>query len=308
MARRLAGAITGRRGRWVAIAIWVPLVIAGLIARAHIDDATSAGQSSFLPSGAESTQVADQLQHDYKGGDNVPVLIVFDSPAGLDKADLAAIARLGEGLDRLKITGATPVFDPITDQTSGPLRQFTEFARGIGPVSRNGKAALVALAIDANDRGAILAGVKKIRAYLDQHQHPGLQAYVTGPGGIAADLEEVASEAGRTLLIATLGLVLILLLAVYRAPILALLPLLVVGAAYLLAVGITYLLVKAGLITVNTEGTMLLLVLVFGAGTDYSLLLVHRYREGLGAGRAAGDASRRPSPRAPRQSLRPGAR
>ena len=109
---------------------------------------------------------------------------------------------------------------------------------------------------------------------------------MTGPAGIAADLEQVADEAGQTLLIATLGLVLVLLLVVYRAPLLALLPLLAVGAAYLVAIGIAYLLIEAGWITVNTEGTFLLLVLVFGAGTDYSLLLVHRYREELRRGRA----------------------
>ena len=150
------------------------------------------------------------------------------------------------------------------------------------------------LALNAGDRGAIVDGVDEIRDYLARAPTPAASAaYVTGPGGIAADLEQVADEAGETLLIATLGLVLILLLLVYRAPLLALLPLLVVGAAYLVATGIAYLLIEAGAITVNTEGTMLLLVLIFGAGTDYSLLLVHRYREELRRGRRAG---RRPCP------------
>ena len=125
---------------------------------------------------------------------------------------------------------------------------------------------------------------------------------MTGPAGIAADLDQVADEAGETLLIATLGLVLVLLLVVYRAPVLALLPLIAVGAAYLVAIGIAYLLIEAGWIIVNTEGTFLLLVLVFGAGTDYSLLLVHRYREELTAaaaraGAAAGLRETRPGDR-----------
>ena len=101
---------------------------------------------------------------------------------------------------------------------------------------------------------------------------------------------------------------LLLLLVVYRAPLLALMPLLAVAAAYLVAIGIAYLLIEAGWITVNTEGTMLLLVLVFGAGTDYSLLLVHRYREELGRGRRAGrGAAGGRCARAPRRSPpRPG--
>src|SRR6201999_3650060 len=115
-----------------------------------------------------------------------------------------------------------------------------------------------------------------------------LSAYVTGPAGIAADLDKVAGEAGTTLLIANPSLVLALLLLVYRAPPLA--PLIAVGAAYMVAIGIAYLLIEAGWIVVNTEGTFLLLVLVFGAGTDYSLLLVHRYREELQRGVAAAEA------------------
>ena len=140
-----------------------------------------------------------------------------------------------------------------------------------------------------------------MREYLAAHPVPGLHAYVTGPAGIAADLDKVANEAGRTLLIATLGLVLILLLLVYRAPLLALLPLIAVGAAYTVAIGIAYLVIKAGWIVVNTEGTFLLLVLVFGAGTDYSLLLVHRYREELQGGPPAAEAL----PTALRETVRP---
>ncbi|HEV2789667.1 MAG TPA: MMPL family transporter [Solirubrobacterales bacterium] len=275
--------ITGPRGRWVAVAAWLLLGAAGLLAHAHIDDVTAAGQSSFLPADSESTRAVDALQHASSGGEDVPVAIVFERRGGLTRADLDAIGQIGDGLDRLRLTGATPTVDPFSAGHREALREVARLAKGIGPISRDGEAALLFLAIDADDRGAIVAGVERVRAYLAEHARPGLRAYVTGPGGIAADLEAVASEAGRTLLFATLGLVLLLLLAVYRAPVLALLPLIAVGAAYLVAVGIAYLLIEAGWIVVNAEGTMLLLVLVFGAGTDYSLLLVHRYREELGS-------------------------
>jgi putative drug exporter of the RND superfamily len=276
--------VTGPRGRWVTIGVWVVLAIAGIFARAHLGEVTAAGQASFLPSHAESTRVVDVLQRDFKGGNDVPVLIVFDRKGGLTDADLNAIGRLGEGLERLGLAGATPVLAPFSGKARRPLGDVARIAQGVGPISRDGEAALVALAIDADERGAILDGVEKIRRYLAVHHRQGLHSYVTGPGGMAADLEQVADEAGQTLLIATLGLVLLLLLVVYRAPILALLPLLAVGAAYLIAIGISYLLIEAGLIVVNAEGTMLLLVLIFGAGTDYSLLLIHRYREELGRG------------------------
>jgi RND superfamily putative drug exporter len=286
--------ITGPRGRWVAVAIWLLIGAAGLLAHAHIDDVTAAGQSSFLPADSESTRAIDALQHASSGGgEDVPVVIVFERRGGLREGDIEAIGRIGDGLGRLGLTGATPVVDPFSGRYRNDLAKVARIANGIGPISRDGEAALLVLAIDADDRNAIVTGVERIRRYLGEHERPGLRAFVTGPAGIAADLETIAADAGRTLLFATLGLVLLLLLAVYRAPLLALLPLLVVGAAYLVATGIAYLLIEAGWIVVNAEGTMLLLVLVFGAGTDYSLLLVHRYRE-EGELAAAVRKSRRP--------------
>jgi RND superfamily putative drug exporter len=270
--------ITGPRRRWVAVAIWLLVGAGGLLAHAHIDDVTAAGQSSFLPADSESTRALDALQRT-SGSEDVPVEIVFERPGGLKQEDLKAIGRIGDGLGKLGLTGASPIVDPFSGEYRDELTKVARLAEGIGPVSRDGEAALLVLAIDAEDRGAVVDGVERIRRYLRAHERPGLRAFVTGPGGIAADLEAIAEDAGRTLLIATLGLVLLLLLLVYRAPILALLPLLAVGLAYLVAIGIAYLLIEAGAIVVNAEGTMLLLVLVFGAGTDYSLLLVHRYRE-----------------------------
>src|SRR6185312_9923741 len=222
--------------------------------------------------------------------EEVPAVIVFDREGGLTPDDLNAIGDLGRGLDRLGVTGATPIVDPFSAETGRPLGEIADYARGVGPISKDHEAALLVLALNAADHGAIRNGVAQMREYLAAHAVPGLHAYVTGPAGIAADLDKVANEAGRTLLIATLGLVLVLLLLVYRAPLLALLPLIAVGAAYTVAIGIAYLLIKAGWIVVNTEGTFLLLVLVFGAGTDYSLLLVHRYREEMQRGRPAEEA------------------
>ncbi len=260
---------------------------AGLLAHAHIDDVTAAGQSSFLPENSESTRALDALQQASSGSEDVPVVIVFERRGGLGREDIAAIGRIGDGLGELGLSGATPIVDPFSGEHRNDLLKVARLANGVGPISKDGEAALLVLAIDAEDRGAIVSGVEQIRRYLRAHEQPGVRAFVTGPGGVAADLERIAADAGRTLLIATLGLVLLLLLAVYRAPILALLPLLVVGLAYLTAIGVTYLLIEAGWIVVNTEGTMLLLVLIFGAGTDYSLLLVHRYREELGTGAPA---------------------
>ncbi len=300
MIARLAAAVTGPRGRWVTIAVWVVLAVGGYVGRSHISGVTAAGQSSFLPKGAESVQALEELSGARTGTgkangggtrhEEVPAVIVFDRKGGLTPDDLNAIGKLGNGLQGLGITGATPIIDPFSAKTGQSLGEIADYAKGVGPIAKDGEAALLVLALNAADHGAIRRGVAQMRTYLDAHKVPGLSAYVTGPAGIAADLDKVAEEAGKTLLFATLGLVLILLLLVYRAPLLALLPLIAVGAAYTVAIGIAYLVIKAGWIVVNSEGTFLLLVLVFGAGTDYSLLLVHRYREEIQRGLPAAEA------------------
>jgi putative drug exporter of the RND superfamily len=265
---RLVGSVTGRRGRWAVLAVWIALGTAGFLAHAHLNEVTAAGQSSYLPKHAQSTRVVSQLQRSYKNGNDVPVLVVFVREDGgrLTASELNAIGRAGDGLEGLGLAGPTPVFAPYSGDSDRLLGKIATIARGVGPISRDHRAALLALALNAGEHGAIGDGVAKLRRYLRRHRAPGLRSYVTGPGAVAADLERVADDAGRTLLLAALGLVLVLLLLVYRAPALALLPLLTVGAAYLVATGVVYLLIEAGLIEVNVEGTLLLLVLIFGAG------------------------------------------
>ena len=174
----LIAAVTGARGRWVTIAVWVALGIGGWICRSHIGDVAAAGQSAFLPKGAESIRALEVLDGSSahsgsRGREEVPAVVVFDRPGGLTKDDFTAIGRIGEGLNALRITGATPIVDPFSASTGRPLGAVARYVNGIGPVSRDGEAALVVLAINAADRGAIRSGVAKIREYLAAHAVPG---------------------------------------------------------------------------------------------------------------------------------------
>ena len=134
----------------------------------------------------------------------------------------------------------------------------------------------------------------------------GMQILLTGDLGFNTDAEEVFCDLDTKLLIATVLLVLILLGAIYRALLVALTPLIVVFFAYTVANGFIYLLAKSGA-TVSSNGTSILIVLMFGVGTDYCLLLVSRLREELRriedkheamAQRAAAARARRSSPAA----------
>jgi putative drug exporter of the RND superfamily len=283
---QLVNAVTGPRGRWVTIVVWVVLAAVGVVLHGRLGNVTAAGQSSFLPAHSQSTRVVSLLKSKFHGGENIPLFVLFDRPSGLTRSDRVAIGRIGQRLQRLGLDGVTPVFDPLTTAGTDLL------PRGLGLVSPDGQAAIIALGINAARRNAVSDSVTRIHKLLRTATPPGVGAYITGPAGLAADLEKLAAKAGTTLLVVTVALVLILLLAVYRAPMMAVLPLMVVGVAYFVVSGIVYLLADGHLIKVDTEGTLLLLVLIFGAGTDYSLLLVHRYREALGAGAPALDALR----------------
>ena len=106
-----------------------------------------------------------------------------------------------------------------------------------------------------------------------------LAAYVTGEAAFAADQSAALEGIDETLLAVTLALVLVLLLAIYRSPLVALVPIVVVGIAYLVAAGLVYAGARAGLYQATGQATAILIVLMFGAGTDYCLLLLARYRE-----------------------------
>ena len=281
--------VTSRRGAVVVVAIWMLAAAAGVFGHTRLPEVTAGNPASFLPRHSQSTQAVQQMGRGFAGGVDVPAMVVFSRADDrvLTRADLRAVGRYGTAVDRLGLRGATPALDPVL--ASGQENVLGD----AGLISRDRRAALVPVGLDADVGGAITGGVHRLRALLEQTPlPPGLEAHVTGPAGLAVDLEASADSAGRTLLFVTTGLVLVLLLLVYRAPLLAVVPLVSVACAYLVTAGVTYLLIKADAITVNAEGTMLLLVLVFGAGTDYALLLVHRYRDALGAGAPAQEALR----------------
>ena len=125
----------------------------------------------------------------------------------------------------------------------------------------------------------------------------GLTAEVTGPAALETDLRHAFESADVALLAVTALLVLILLLAIYRSPLLALIPLLVVGISYMTASGFIKIFADAGL-PVTSISTSLLAVLMFGAGTDYCLLLVARYTEELHTHEDRDEALQRAIPRA----------
>jgi RND superfamily putative drug exporter len=260
-----ASFVSGRRTKWLVIALWIVAVAALSPLAAKVADVTSDETASFLPAEAESTRVQELLRDRFPGGETSIGLIVYRRAGGLTSADRARIARDAREVDR-----AIPVTQPAQ----------VPFAAGAPPglVSERGDTAYTVVTVPL-DFKRIADWGKQSRDLIGAGRG-GIEVYVTGDLGLWADFEEVFGEVDAKLLIATVLLVLVLLGAIYRAPLIAVIPILVVALAYQVASGFIYLFAEAGN-TVNSNSTSILVVLMFGVGTDYCLLLVSRNREEL---------------------------
>ena len=249
------------------IALWI--VLLGVFAGpgSKLADETNDQTESFLPSSAESTKVLNLMNERFPGGQTRDALIVYRRQGGLTAVDKRKIER-----DARRAAQSLPTVGLPTTPFAGAAAQ-----RGL--VAPGGEVAYtVATFPDDNDQLADWG--KELRKITDRGQPPALDVYVTGDVGFNTDAEEIFGSLDTKLLLATVLLVLILLGAIYRSPVIALIPLVVVGVAYGLAQGLIYYYAKSGE-TVSTNSTSILVVLMFGVGTDYCLLLVSRYREEL---------------------------
>ncbi len=253
--------------RWVAAVVrrgtsWfvalVPLVLAVAVIVLAGEATRIPSPLDQLPRGAESTTAA-ALQRELPD-DAAPAVVLFTAVTG----ELPADAR--EALD----------------EVVAEVRETLELAPG-PPVtpSEDGTAALAVLPLPESGATETAALVGELRAALDDRTPDGVTAQVTGPAAVEADLAAVFDGADADLLLTTAAVVAVLLLLTYRSPVLWIVPLLVVGIAdRLSAVLATHAL--AALEVAWDESTVgILSVLVFGAGTDYALLLISRYRDEL---------------------------
>jgi RND superfamily putative drug exporter len=278
--RRFLARFPGRRSSWGVIVAW--LVLVGLSAPfgAKIPEITN--DEYVLPGGSPTRQIHELLSKRFPGGDLRTALIVYRDRGGLTAADKQKIAADADALRGLRnIRQPVPPFAP-----GAPA----------GLVSSNGEVALTIVPIEAGEVFHVRPTIEAIRERVAGRGS--LEVHVTGFPAITADYNSAIKDADLKLFGATVLLVLFLLIAVYRSPILALLPLIVVGVAYTSVTGVVYLLNRVIGLAVDSSSTSLLLVLMFGAGTDYCLLLVARYAARLRRTESAQDALRQALPEA----------
>ena len=256
--RRLTTFITARSTSWIV------LVAAFLVAGAVFalgsgsDGETSPGVG--LPASAESAQAA-AAQEDLPGADSTSALLVF--------------SRDGD-----KLT------DEDIEAVNAAAAELAEFSNAdfVPPptVSDDGTAAIVVIPLESEaDVAAQADRAAELRETANADLPTGLEALLTGPEGFAVDVAAVFKGADFTLLLTTVIVVAVLLLITYRSPWLWLVPLTVVGLADGVAGIVAARVAALAGITLDASVTGILSVLVFGAGTNYALLLIARYRDEL---------------------------
>jgi RND superfamily putative drug exporter len=256
--------MAGIRNRtWLLIALAVVLgwlVIGGVSGpySGKLSQVATNDNAAFLPSDAEATK-AQSLAKGFVDQPATPALVVYERTSGITDADrrkvTADAARFGQ------IPGVvSPLPPPVPSADGQALEVIVPISDALGDQTRTVIAEL------RKDAGGNTGG---------------LTVHVAGPAGLLADLVEVFSSIHGPLLLVTLVVVLVILLIVYRSPVLWIIPLLSAGMSYSVAALAVYFMADSGVIQLNGQAQGILTVLVFGAGTDYALLLIARYREEL---------------------------
>ena len=259
--RKIAEFPAGSWTKWIVVGFWVVVLVITLPLSSKLMGAEKNNYSQWLPPNAESTKVLD-VQARFQSPNIFPAVVVYVRPSGLTPADRAKAAADARRFAVLHGVGPGAVVGPIP--------------------SADGKAMQTILQVNLGAQGwnGAATAVSSIRAITNSNAN-GLTSHITGPLGNAADNSKVFKGIENTLLYAAVAVVIVILLITYRSPVLWLLPVISSGVALITAQAVIYLLAAHAGLTVNAQSAGILDVLVFGASTDYALLIVARYREEL---------------------------
>jgi putative drug exporter of the RND superfamily len=243
-------------------AVWLAAIVlsAGpLDLVGKFSDAEQNESTSFLPGDAESTRALEASER-FTDGEIATIVAVYRRGGGLTPADRRRIAADRAALNRMELPNTTAFGEPV----SAP----------------DGAAAILLADITADGEAETI--IDPVDAVRERISDPGggLEVKVTGPAGFSADAIKVFEAIDGTLVLAAISLVFLLLALIYRSPLFLWIPLGAVVFAEIATRAIGFGLTELG-VTVNGQSSAILSVLVLGAGTDYALLLVARYREEL---------------------------
>ncbi|TDD86503.1 MMPL family transporter [Actinomadura darangshiensis] len=266
---RLSGLPVGRLTKWLVVLFWIVVFLATGSLSAKLADAQKNDASQWLPGNAESAR-ALQVAQRFHSRDTYPALVVY-------KRDGTAVTAA----DRAKAAADARRFATLTEGAGGAVDSRVVGVAGPMP-SKDGQVLETVVQIKVGAKGWPALGpmVDRLRATA-RAGGGGLQAHVAGQAGFQADSSKAFTGLDSTLLGVTVLVVIAILVLTYRSPILWVLPLIGAFLSLNVAQAIIYGLARHGGLTVSGESSFVLIVLVFGVATDYTLLIVSRYREEL---------------------------
>jgi len=277
------------RGLGVLGVLLVWLMVAGLGGQSigRLSEVQENDAASFLPEGAEATRAAEEAVA-FRDTSTLPALVVVTGDGALDGAQIASVQGWADGLASIELPDGGTLGELLT-------------APSIAIPSQDGAAVLVAVSLDSAAAGEQIGEERVVNVVVAELRtaasalaaEEGLEAWVTGPAGSIADLVEAFGGIDGLLLLVALAAVFVILVTVYRSPSLPFTVLFTSLFALSGAALVVYQLAKADVLVLNGQSQGILFILVVGAATDYSLLVVARYREELRKVRSPYTAMRR---------------
>lgn len=261
-----------RKGAIAGIIGWFLLIGAISSFAPSLSEVTTNEQDEFLPVGAESVEALAIRTEQFPAAEGIPALIVFRSDTG--QSDLLSV------MEQFTFRARS---DEAPESIISILSPAESLAAASSLISQDGTTGMVIATLggvpsepefgEAVDW--LSASAREVGAEVE------IDTAVTGPAGIINDAVKVFGSIDLRVTLVTVALVLFLLLVIYRSPILAIVPLVVIGSALTLSQSVAALLSQQFDLPLNGQVTAIMSVLVFGAGTDYALFIVSRYREEL---------------------------
>ena len=251
------------------------LIIAGvlMVVAPSLSSIYNNNTTQDVPSDAQSQVAQRLLLQEFPNSHGTPAVLVFHNPDGLNADDKA----------RAKQVSAWLTSEQKPAMVGQVLSIYTVPQAASQLISKDGTTMTMVVTLNGSTSDtAFQNAVKDIGNYLKSATSgSSMRAYVTGPAGVVADAISIFASTDVKLILATVLLVLILLILLYRSPILALLPLVGVGWALVVVNALIGFAGKAGLFGVSQQATSIMTVLLFGAGTDYTIFIASRFREEL---------------------------
>jgi len=279
---KLAGAFTGPKSRWITLIAWIILAVVLTMTLPAVGDKEQ-NNAQNLPDNSPSI-IADQLvKEKFPTASGVPALLVWHRETGLTDEDYSLMQKLSQSLADNPLEAQMQGV-PLHQMPPQALRQFAseDGTTLVQPIPFEEQTETELLKHNMEEIARIVKDVSGSDPFAASISDAAeLSARITGPVGISVDATDLFKGADFTLLIATVLLVLILLLLIYRSPIMAIIPLVGVGFAYLVASPILGWMADNGWIIVDGQAISIMTVLLFGAGTDYCLFLISHYRQEL---------------------------